>query len=144
MQWEFSATPCGNFVSFYIDFLAICSFFTTEILIDLIVLVIFSQKVKHWRMTGGNQEKTNRREMRMFAQSSLASLGFVYMLVSFQFFTGMTTDLFWKFFHTTIAWQLSHCTQGAVILVLEIRKSSTPRLNGTTRTVITSRITQMP
>ncbi|CAJ0580098.1 unnamed protein product, partial [Mesorhabditis spiculigera] len=65
-----------------------------------------------WNVALGQQSLRRRNELRMFAQSSIASLGFVYMLVAFHFISGLVDHRFWRFFHTTLTWQFSHSVQG--------------------------------
>ncbi|KAE9548136.1 hypothetical protein FO519_008652 [Halicephalobus sp. NKZ332] len=130
--WTFDSTPCGNVISYYIDFMYGSSLMIVIILIDACTF-IFIQKGSRL-IDKGNMK--SRKEIQFFIQACSTSLLYSLMLLSFHLVWRIYSDPWIVFASTTLAWELCHALDGTTSMENPVDPSSLlttmdPRITGT-------------
>ncbi|GMR34342.1 hypothetical protein PMAYCL1PPCAC_04537, partial [Pristionchus mayeri] len=115
--WVFASTPCGNSISFWLDFAFGCAVCCIVLLLDVICVANMrrSDAVLGGSLTSREKQLRAKREMRFLAQACCTGLLFTLMLISFHVISRYVSGVWPTFVTTTLVWELSHLGDGIIL-----------------------------
>ncbi|KAK0409783.1 hypothetical protein QR680_004755 [Steinernema hermaphroditum] len=117
--WTFREdTECGRSLAYFIDLIYGCTVMGVTASVDIITFIrLRMYKNKLSKTINHRDRKRNNREIRFFAQSCVTTLMFILMLISFHLFSKYAINKWAMFACTTLAWELTHVTDGLILLL---------------------------
>ncbi|KAL6741413.1 hypothetical protein Aduo_014671 [Ancylostoma duodenale] len=124
--WTYKETICGAIASRYLDFMHGSGTFVCILIINTVTFFFIRRRAKEFltKRVASLSRETYKKNVRLYIQGCLASGTLVFLNVSYNCVTLITTTRFGVFAATTLVWEIAHIVDGMILVIFN------PQLRG--------------
>ncbi|EYC34531.1 hypothetical protein Y032_0001g456 [Ancylostoma ceylanicum] len=134
--WTYKETTCGAIASRYLDFMHGSGTFALVLLINTVTFFFIRRRAKEFqtKKVASLSKETYKKNVRLYIQGCMASGTLVFLNVSYNCVTLVTTTRLGVFAATTLVWEIAHIVDGVILVIFnpQLRGDRPPPSKNTT------------